>query len=653
LNEVLSWCKRKRKQALVFKVDFAKAYDSVRWDFLLDVLSAFGFGSKWCHWIHGIFSSNMASVLVNESPTTKFPIYRGEWSDQNLDNLLKILRCFHLALGAARIGCGKMNTPFKYLGVMVGDYMSQYSSWSNTIQKVRARLSKWKVKTLSMGVMGEDWQEVPSRNYRRSNADDVSKVVKSVFVTNFPESVLARDLWKSCSVYGTVVDVFIPSKKSKAGKRFAFVCSIKVFNLDRLVENLCTIWIGRYHLYANYVRFERSHKSFLAPTANAAEVPKKSFVPQYSNARPSSYANVVNGASPGSYGSLLSTSPAMVLENTCLVVRDLSKHVMGKVKDFTAIPRLYMILKDEGFLDEECSWFEQKNCSRGILPPSFIDNKEKDYALEEEFLALGWHLEEIYVTWAHLEKKWTRLQTYTKSLEELCSQSRLVRKNELKARGTLLMALHDTHQLKFNIHKDAKTLMEAIEKSFGGNKETKKKLISQLEIFGESLYQEDINLNTNEPVSAVASAKIPVSALPNVDTLSNAVIYSFFASQSNSPQLDNDDLKQIDADDLKEMDLKWKMAMLTVECYNYHRKGHFARECSYDWSFQAEEEPTNYDLMAFTSSSSSSSDNKGVLPRRSEVFDNIIFCAFNWCNNRCRKVFSWDDWLKNPHHISL
>nr|GFC60982.1 RNA-directed DNA polymerase, eukaryota, nucleotide-binding alpha-beta plait domain protein [Tanacetum cinerariifolium] len=138
--------------------------------------------------------------------------------------------------------------------------------------------------------MGEGWQEVPSRNHRRSNADDVSKVAKSVFVTKFPESVSARDLWKSYSVYGTVVDVFIPSKKSKAGKRFAF--------------------------------------SFLAPTANAAEVPKKSFVPQYSNARTGSFANVVNGASLGSYGSLLSTSPAMVLEDTCLVVRDLSKHVM-------------------------------------------------------------------------------------------------------------------------------------------------------------------------------------------------------------------------------------------------------------------------------------------------------------------------------------
>nr|GEW28963.1 hypothetical protein [Tanacetum cinerariifolium] len=159
------------------------------------------------------------------------------------------------------------------------------------------------------------------------------------------------------------------------------------------------------------------------------------------------------------------------------------------------------------------------------------------------------------------------------------------------------------------------------------------------------------------------------------DTLSDAVIYSFFASQSNNPQLDNDDLKQIDADDLEEINLKSQMAMLTmrarrflqrtgrnlgangttsigfdmlkVECYNCHRRRHFARDCrspkdnsyketqnwnvlvetstsnalgsqcdgvgSYDWSFQAEEEPTNYALTEFTSSSSSSSDNKTSL----------------------------------------
>nr|GEV16663.1 uncharacterized mitochondrial protein AtMg00810-like [Tanacetum cinerariifolium] len=90
--------------------------------------------------------------------------------------------------------------------------------------------------------------------------------------------------------------------------------------------------------------------------------------------------------------------------------------------------------------------------------------------------------------------------------------------------------------------------------------------------------------STNEPISVVASVsavsvKIHVSALPNVDSLSNVVIYSSFASQSNNSQLDDDDLKKIDVDDLKEMDLKWKMAMLTVECYNCHRKRHFARKC--------------------------------------------------------------------------
>nr|GFC29630.1 hypothetical protein [Tanacetum cinerariifolium] len=103
------------------------------------------------------------------------------------------------------------------------------------------------------------------------------------------------------------------------------------------------------------------------------------------------------------------------------------------------------------------------------------------------------------------------------------AEQKLARKNELKARGTLLMAFSDKHQLKFNAHKDAKTLMEAIEKQFRGNTKTKKvqkillkqqfenftgsssedldqihdrlqKLVSQLEIHGVSLSQDDVNL---------------------------------------------------------------------------------------------------------------------------------------------------------------
>ncbi|GJU49898.1 RNA-directed DNA polymerase, eukaryota [Tanacetum coccineum] len=51
----------KKKKALFFKVDFAKAYDSVRWDFLLDVLEAFGFGSTWCTWIRAVHGIRLIS----------------------------------------------------------------------------------------------------------------------------------------------------------------------------------------------------------------------------------------------------------------------------------------------------------------------------------------------------------------------------------------------------------------------------------------------------------------------------------------------------------------------------------------------------------------------------------------------------------------
>nr|GFA69509.1 hypothetical protein [Tanacetum cinerariifolium] len=143
------------------------------WDFLLDALHAFGFGSRWCSWIRDIFSSNMASILVNGSPTNDV-VFVGEWSDDNLANLVRILQCFQLASGlkinmqksqvlgvgvpsnvvidgASTIGCNVMNSPFKYLGVTVGDHMSRHSDWSTIIQKIRSRLSTWKAKTLSIG----------------------------------------------------------------------------------------------------------------------------------------------------------------------------------------------------------------------------------------------------------------------------------------------------------------------------------------------------------------------------------------------------------------------------------------------------------------------------------------------------------------------
>ncbi|GKC05420.1 putative reverse transcriptase domain-containing protein [Tanacetum coccineum] len=249
-------------------------------------------------------------------------------------------------------------------------------------------------------------------------------------------------------------------------------------------------------------------------------------------------------------------------------------------------------------------------------------------------------------------------------------------KNELNAKSTLLLGIPDEHLMKFHGIQDAKSLWGAIKARFGGNKESSssralrvfwvgkirnskkkkmfQKLVSQLEIHGEKISHEDVNMkllrslpltwnthaliirnkgdletvstddlyhnlkvyeakntsSTNEAVNTANSdstASTNDQASPSPSTYADDVMFSFFATQSNSPQLDSEDLKQIDADDLEEMDIKWQVAMLTmrvknfmkktgrnmkfngketvgfdktkVECFNCHRRGHFAREC--------------------------------------------------------------------------
>nr|GEW02787.1 armadillo repeat-containing kinesin-like protein 1 [Tanacetum cinerariifolium] len=119
LNELLHWCKRKKKQVMFFKVDFVKAYDSARWDYLLNVLEAFGFGLK-----INIQKSQVLGVGVPSNIVTQ---------------------------AASSIGCGVLHKQFRYLGVMVGECMSRHNAWASMVDKLRSRLSKWKVKTLSIG----------------------------------------------------------------------------------------------------------------------------------------------------------------------------------------------------------------------------------------------------------------------------------------------------------------------------------------------------------------------------------------------------------------------------------------------------------------------------------------------------------------------
>lgn len=79
LNEVLDESKKRRKSWVVFKVDFAKAYDSVSWEFLDDMMQGLNFCPKWRAWIRKCVSSASASssVLINGSPTGEFKLERG------------------------------------------------------------------------------------------------------------------------------------------------------------------------------------------------------------------------------------------------------------------------------------------------------------------------------------------------------------------------------------------------------------------------------------------------------------------------------------------------------------------------------------------------------------------------------------------------
>nr|GEV03225.1 RNA-directed DNA polymerase, eukaryota [Tanacetum cinerariifolium] len=129
-------------------------------------------------------------------------------------------------------------------------------------------------------------------NPRPLACDETRMISKSIFITNFPDSTASSDLWNLCQVYGTVVDVYIPLVGRKLGNVLLLFASLSD-NVDRLVGNLCTLWIGRMHLHANV--------------------------------------------------------PAMVLDDSCMVTHDLGNYVMGEVKQFSSINNLRVLLSNEGF----------------------------------------------------------------------------------------------------------------------------------------------------------------------------------------------------------------------------------------------------------------------------------------------------------------
>ncbi|GJZ68542.1 RNA-directed DNA polymerase, eukaryota, partial [Tanacetum coccineum] len=181
LNELLSWCKYKHSKALIFKIDFEKAFDSgaliLLWALSLSMVAR----QQSSNSLKKVVNAGLyKGIQIDESLTLSHlfyvddVIFVGKWNLSNLLTIVRVLKWFYCASGlkininksklmgvsiphdvvastARSIGCSTLHLPFNYLGVKVGGIMSRLNSWDDVVAKLSSRLSKWKLKTLSIG----------------------------------------------------------------------------------------------------------------------------------------------------------------------------------------------------------------------------------------------------------------------------------------------------------------------------------------------------------------------------------------------------------------------------------------------------------------------------------------------------------------------
>ncbi|GAU20017.1 hypothetical protein TSUD_273520 [Trifolium subterraneum] len=177
-NEVVDEARKTKKELILFKVDFEKAYDSVDWDYLDAVMVRMSFPTLWRKWIKECVCTATASVLVNGSPTDTFPLERGLrqgdplspflflLAAEGLNVLMKALVENNLFTGysvgvnipeswlneaALALHCNVEKIPFLYLGLSIGGDPRRLSFWEPVLTRIKNRLSGWKSRFLSFG----------------------------------------------------------------------------------------------------------------------------------------------------------------------------------------------------------------------------------------------------------------------------------------------------------------------------------------------------------------------------------------------------------------------------------------------------------------------------------------------------------------------
>ncbi|GKC78537.1 hypothetical protein Tco_1129311 [Tanacetum coccineum] len=164
------------------------------------------------------------------------------------------------------------------------------------------------------------------------------------------------------------------------------------------------------------------------------------------------------------------------------------------------------------------------------------------------------------------------------------AEQKLARKNELKSKSTLMLAIRDEHLLNFHAFKDVKSLWEAFKNRLGGNKESNKmqktilkqnyvnytassqkeldktydrfqKLISQLEIHGEVISQEDANLkllrglpSAWNNIALIMRNKYDLDTLSMDDLYNNLKVYESEIKGKSSSSLNSQNVAFVSSD---------------------------------------------------------------------------------------------------------
>ncbi|GJY28359.1 hypothetical protein Tco_0404126 [Tanacetum coccineum] len=223
------------------------------------------------------------------------------------------------------------------------------------------------------------------------------------------------------------------------------------------------------------------------------------------------------------------------------------------------------------------------------------------------------------------------------------AQALLARKKERKAKSIMLLAIPDEYQLRFHAIKDAKTLLLEVHGAAVSNEDANQNFLRALPSSWNNvaliMRNKDgiVDLDIDDLYNNLKVFKADIKGSSRSSSNSHNVAFLFAedtsssnevntANGSNSPKLDDEDLEQIDHDDLEEMDLKWQVAMLSTPRNQgkmngdagYRSKDNTRRivpvETSdalvvqdnalivqdglgYDWSYIAQDEPTEFALM--------------------------------------------------------